>query len=187
MIALKCEHIFFYSSPYLKGSTPYSSLKNLANCLGDIPTRYATSLTVKHYYRGTYLDCVRAVDFLKSQAKVDANNIFAAGNTFNVYYDVLNFAEHVSCPCITSFSLQDTTAPPHTNVAPFNLLKSVDEADKEYIINPFLGHGTASDWGTKYMDFFKRYINDNLLTTDINHATLNKYNKEGARDFGETV
>lgn len=47
MIALKCEHIFFYSSPYLKGSTPYSFLKNLANCLGDIPTRYATSLTVK--------------------------------------------------------------------------------------------------------------------------------------------
>ena len=41
------EHIFFYSSPYLEGSTPYSSLKNLANCLGDIPTRYATSLTVK--------------------------------------------------------------------------------------------------------------------------------------------
>lgn len=47
MIALKCEHIFFYSSPYLEGSTPYSFLKNLANCLGDIPTRYATSLTVK--------------------------------------------------------------------------------------------------------------------------------------------
>ena len=44
----ECEHIFFYPSPYLEGSTPYSSLKNLANCLGDIPTRYATSLTVKH-------------------------------------------------------------------------------------------------------------------------------------------
>ena len=43
----ECEHMFFYSSPYLEGSTPYSSLKNLANCLGDIPTRYATSLTVK--------------------------------------------------------------------------------------------------------------------------------------------
>ena len=193
--------------------------------------------TAKHYYRGAYLDCVRAVDFLKSQAKVDVNNIFAAGgsqggcftyvaagltgafkaiapsitghadfvdgmkivnwpranflaakdklgmtdeqmNTFNAYYDVMNFAEHVSCPCITSFSLQDTTDPPHTNVAPFNLLKSVDEADKEYIINPFLGHGTASDWGTKYMDFFKRYINDNPPTTGINHATLDKYHKD---------
>ena len=43
----ECEHIFFYPSPYLEGSTPYSSLKNLANCFGDMPTRYATSLTVK--------------------------------------------------------------------------------------------------------------------------------------------
>lgn len=179
--------------------------------------------TAKHYYRGAYLDCVRAVDFLKAQAKVDANNIFAAGgsqggcftyvaagltgafkaiapsitghadfvdgmkivnwpranfiaakdklgmsdeqmNTFNAYYDVMNFAEHISCPCITSFSLQDTTDPPHTNIAPFNLLNHVAAADKAYIINPFLGHGTASNWGNVYMDFFKRYINDNPPT-----------------------
>lgn len=25
----------------------------------------------KHYYRGAYLDCVRAIDFVKSQTKVD--------------------------------------------------------------------------------------------------------------------
>lgn len=174
----------------------------------------------KHYYRGAYLDCVRAVDFLKTQAKVDVNNIFAVGgsqggcftyvaagltgafkaiapsitghadfvdgmkivnwpranflaakerlgmtdeemNEFNAYYDVMNFASHVNCPTITSFSLQDTTDPAHTNVAPFNLLINVKSEDKQYIINPFLGHATASDWGTKYLEFFKKYTNDN--------------------------
>ena len=174
----------------------------------------------KHYYRGAYLDCVRAVDFLKSQAKVDVNNIFAAGgsqggcftyvaagltgafkaiapsitghadfvdgmkivnwpranflaakeklgmtdeemNTFNAYYDVMNFASHVNCPTITSFSLQDTTDPAHTNVAPFNLLVNVKSEDKKYVINPFLGHATASDWGNVYLEFFKKYTNNN--------------------------
>ena len=173
----------------------------------------------KHYYRGAYLDCVRAVDFLKAQTKVDVNNIFAVGgsqggcftyvaagltgafkaiapsitghadfvdgmkivnwpranflaakeklgmtddemNEFNAYYDVMNFASHINCPTITSFSLQDTTDPPHTNVAPFNLLINVKSEDKRYVINPFLGHGTASDWGTTYLEFFKKYISE---------------------------
>lgn len=198
---------------------------------------YEWGNTDKHYYRGAYLDCVRAIDFLKTQPKVDANNIFAAGgsqggcftyvaagltgafkaiapsitghadfmdgmkivnwpranfiaakeklgmtdeqmNTFNAYYDVMNFAERITCPCITSFSLQDTTDPPHTNVAPFNLLKNVNDADKEYIINPFLGHSTASDWGIKYMDFFKKYINNNPPTTGINGVTHNRQQKD---------
>ena len=82
-------------------------------------------------------------------------------NEFNAYYDVMNFASHINGPTITSFSLQDTTDPAHTNVAPFNLLINVKSEDKQYIINPFLGHATASDWGTKYLEFFKKYTNDN--------------------------
>ena len=192
----------------------------------------------KHYYRGAYLDCVRAVDFLKAQGKVDVNNIFAVGgsqggcftyvaagltgafkaiapsitghadfvdgmkivnwpranflaakeklgmtdeemNTFNSYFDVMNFASHINCPTITSFSLQDTTDPAHTNVAPFNLLINVKSEDKKYIINPFLGHATASDWGTKYLEFFKKYTNDNApagsetaVVTSAKYATF---------------
>lgn len=179
---------------------------------------YAWGDTCRHYYRGAYLDCVRAVDFLKTRDKVDADNLFAVGgsqggcftyvaaaltgafkaiapsitghadfadgmkivnwpranflaakeklgmtddemNTFNAYYDVMNFADHVNCPTITSFSLQDTTDPPHTNIAPFNLLVNVAADDKAYVINPFLGHATAADWSTRYLDFFKRYTN----------------------------
>ena len=178
----------------------------------------------KHYYRGAYLDCVRAIDFVKSQAKVDADNLYAAGgsqggcftyvaeglsgafkaiapsitghadfeegmrivnwpranflaaadklgmttdemNEFNSYFDVMNFSEHVTCPVISCFSLQDTTDPTRTNLAPFNLLDKVKAEDKVYIINPFLGHATPSDWGKKYMAFFEKYYTKDTPTT----------------------
>lgn len=35
----------------------------------------------RHYYRGAYLDCVRAIDFIASREKVDSDNIFAAGGS----------------------------------------------------------------------------------------------------------
>ncbi len=182
----------------------------------------------KHYYRGAYLDCVRAIDFVKTREKVDANNLYAAGgsqggcftyvaegltgafraiapsitghadfeegmkivnwpranflkaaeklgmtteqmNEFNSYFDVMNFSEHVTCPVISCFSLQDTTDPTRTNLAPFNLLTNVKAEDKVYIINPFLGHATPAEWGTKYMDFFKKYyVGGTVVTLDEN-------------------
>ena len=87
-------------------------------------------------------------------------------NEFNSYFDVMNFSEHVTCPVISCFSLQDTTDPTRTNLAPFNLLDKVNAEDKVYIINPFLGHATPADWGSKYMAFFKKYYVD--TTTAIN-------------------
>ena len=34
-----------------------------------------------HYYRAAYLDCVRAIDFLKTRTEIDTRNIFAAGGS----------------------------------------------------------------------------------------------------------
>lgn len=82
-------------------------------------------------------------------------------------YDVMNLAAFVECPVITSFSLQDRTDPPHINVAPFNNVPrgKVGEDDLKYVVNPFLGHGTAADWKSRYMEFFNSYRND-LIPTD---------------------
>lgn len=82
---------------------------------------------------------------------------------FLSFYDVMNLATMVECPVYTSFSLQDRTDPPHINVAPFNNIarSKVNGDNLRYEVNPFLGHGTASDWKTKYMRFF------NELRTDI--------------------
>ena len=81
-------------------------------------------------------------------------------NTFNAYFDVMNFASRVTCPVISCFSLQDTTDPVRTNLAPFNLLDKVKEGDKVYIINPFLGHATPAGWGKWYMEFFEKHHSD---------------------------
>lgn len=40
---------------------------------------YCWGDTAKHYYRNAYLDCVRAVDFVKRLEQVDAADIFATG------------------------------------------------------------------------------------------------------------
>lgn len=187
----------------------------------------------EHYYRNAYLDCVRAVDFIKSRAKVDKSAIFAAGGSqggcftyvaagltqafraiapsitghadftdgmrivnwprqkfldaqealgwtdeqrdvFNSYYDTKNFASRVNCPVITCFSLQDTTDPAHTNIAPYNLLDNVEEADNRYIINPFLGHSTPSDWTQTYMDFFENYVGTDIPPTGISRPTADE-------------
>lgn len=205
----------------------------------------------KHYYRNAYLDCVRAVDFVKSREKVNDNAIFAAGGSqggcftyvaagltqafraiapsitghadfidgmkivnwprqkfldaqaslgwtdeqrdkFNSYYDVMNFSSRVSCPVITSFSLQDATDPAHTNIAPYNLLQNTEKEDNRYIINPFLGHGTPGDWTQTYMDFFKEYLGIEMppavqtvaITTSKGLAT---YTSNVALDFSQAT
>lgn len=81
---------------------------------------------------------------------------------FLSFYDVMNLATFVECPVYTSFSLQDRTDPPHINVAPFNNVPrdKVGEDNLRYVVNPFLGHGTASDWKTQYMGFFNSYRTD---------------------------
>lgn len=71
------------------------------------------------------------------------------------YFDVKNFAHMITCPVTTNLSLQDTTDPPHVGFAPFNLL---NVSEKQYLVNPLLGHATAPNWQKLYMDFFKKLI-----------------------------
>lgn len=68
------------------------------------------------------------------------------------YFDVKNFAPMVTCPVITSLSLQDTTDPPHVGFAPYNLLGTPAQ-NKRYILNPLLGHSMAPDWWQQFSTF----------------------------------
>ena len=100
--------------------------------------------------------------FLDAQAALGWSD--TKRDEFNSYYDTKNFASRITCPVITCFSLQDATDPAHTNIAPYNLLTAVPDADKRYIVNPFLGHSTPADWTQTYMDFFQQYIGTTLPT-----------------------
>lgn len=187
--------------------------------------------TARHYYRGAYLDCLRAVQAVQALPKVNPTQVFGAGasqggcfayvaaalsgkmagiapgitghadftsgmrivswprdnflaaqaakgwtdaerDAFNSYYDTMNFSSRITCPVTTNFSLQDTTDPPHTNIAPFNLLTQVASKDKAYSINAFKGHATADDWNATYMAFFAKYL-PSAATVSVPAVTYN--------------
>ena len=167
-----------------------------------------------YYYRGAYMDCVRALDFMASRSTSDMDNLFAegqsqggaftyaaaalSGRTFKAiapaipfmgdfpdyfqvgnwpasvatanqgtmtdsemyaflsYFDTKNLATMISCPVITSIGLQDNVCPPHTNIAPYNNLKT-PAADKEIVFNPELLHQVNNQWSTTYNNFFMGY------------------------------
>lgn len=117
-------------------------------------------------------------EFLDAQAALSMTD--EERDAFNSYYDTKNFASRITCPVITCFSLQDTTDPAHTNIAPYNLLENVGEAAKEYIINQFLGHSTTAEWAQTYMDFFEKYIEDPIPPTGIENVTAINGNDDAA-------
>lgn len=74
---------------------------------------------------------------------------------FLSYFDTKNLATRISCAVMACSGLQDGTCPPHTNVAPFNNLRSTD---KQYYYYPKLQHEIPGDWQNKWMKFFRERI-----------------------------
>ena len=167
------------------------------------------------YYRGAFMDCLRALDFLSTREKVQTQNIFAEGasqgGAFAIacaalgdgrinaiapalpflgdmpyylqlvvwadnvvkgrqrllgmsdeemcsmlsYFDTKNLATLVTCPVIMDFSLQDSSCPPHTTWAAFNNMGS---SEKQYLINPTLGHEIGESWVKALTDFFASHL-----------------------------
>lgn len=170
-----------------------------------------------YYYRGAFMDCVQAVNFLASRETSDMDKLFGWGSsqggalsyaaaalsdypfraiapcvaflgdfpdyfiitgwpastaqeqqkakglsdaqmyTFLSYFDTKNLATLIpaSTAVMACSGLMDTTCPPHTNIAPFNNLKTLD---KEYYFYPKMTHDIPKDWGSKYTAFFKARI-----------------------------
>ena len=172
-----------------------------------------------YYYRGAYMDCVRAIQFMATRPTSDMNNLYAEGQSqggaftyaaaslsgytfraiapgvafmgdfpdyfrivnwpayvaranqgnmtdkqmyaFLSYYDTKNLAATISCPVIACLGLQDDVCPPHTNIAPYNNLQSVD---KILLFNPENGHQVSSTWYNDYTNFFEIKYNNTYGT-----------------------
>ncbi len=177
----------------------------IINNLADINT---------YYYRGAYMDVVRAIDFVDQLKYVDRDRIFAEGGSqggaftmvacaldkrikaaaplvnflsdfpdyFKIapwptnpvlshakeiglseeqlyrnlsYFDIKNLAPMIECPILLAVGLQDTTCPPHTVFAGYNLV----ESKKSYIIFPEMGHSIDwTYWGPVRNEFFAKYL-----------------------------
>lgn len=166
-----------------------------------------------YYYRGAFMDCVRAIQFMATRPTSDINNLFAEGSSqggalsyaaaalspipvkaiapnvaflgdypdyfeivswpanvakenkggmtdeqmyaFLSYFDTKNLATLISCPVWATSGLQDGTCPSHTNVAPFNNLKSTDKTMTFY---PEMQHSYPPTWFEDIAKFFKDRI-----------------------------
>ena len=75
---------------------------------------------------------------------------------FLSYFDTKNLATMIKCPVITSIGIQDNVCPPHTNIAPYNNVKT-PAADKQIVFNPELAHQVNGSWYTTYNNFFQDY------------------------------
>lgn len=77
---------------------------------------------------------------------------------FLSYFDTKNLAGNITCPVISTIGLQDNVCPPHTNMAPYNNLTQVADADKQISYNPELMHSVPDTWWNTYMAFFDKYM-----------------------------
>lgn len=163
-----------------------------------------------YYYRGAFMDCVRAVQFMATRSTSDMTNLFAEGSSqggalcyaaaalsnipfsaiapnvaflgdfpdyfkivtwpgdvakahkgsmsdeemyaFLSYFDTKNLATRIDCAVWATSGLQDGTCPSHTNVAPYNNLKSKDKSMTFY---PQMQHSYPSTWTSDIDKFFK--------------------------------
>ena len=172
-----------------------------------------------YYYRGAFLDTIRAIDFVCSRPESDTRCILLEGGSqggaltlaaasldsrvvgaapyvpflsdfrdyfdivdwpastyfaqakrlgmsndemFDVltYFDIKNLAEHITCPVLMGFGLQDVICPPHTNFAGYNAIK----APKEWIVFPDKGHniGFQRRWLDRREEFFQQIIAEKI-------------------------
>lgn len=191
-------------------------LNEFENKYGDW-IRYGLADKYTYYYRGAFLDAVRAIDFVCSRPESDLKHIFVDGGSQGgaltlvaasldnrvagaapfvpflsdypdyfatvdwpkwpvmeeakllglsdeelyrtlSYFDVKNFVEHIECPVLMGFGLQDFVCPPHTNFAGFNNIPT----EKQWIVFPHAGHQVEreAEWWNARSNFYSRLIGE---------------------------
>lgn len=109
-------------------------------------------------FLGDFPDYFQIVDWPAATAKANKGNMNDEEMyRFLSYFDTKNLATRIHCAVIANLGLQDVTCPPHTNMAPFNVL---DNPDKEMHYYPEMGHDIPRDWESKYTKFFKARISN---------------------------
>ena len=104
------------------------------------------------YFRIGAWPSTQAYNWLKNQAGLTEADMY----DFLSYFDTKNMAEHVKSHVITAVGLQDETCPPHTNMAPFNVVSKNGKYDTELKVNQSLSHATHPEWNNERNAFFAK-------------------------------
>lgn len=87
--------------------------------------------------------------FNKMQGLLTQNNIKTLS-----YYDVVNFARHITCPVYMTWGYNDNTCPPTTSYAVWNTLS----CPKESLITPINEHWTSEQTEYNHMVWIKKHL-----------------------------
>ena len=140
---------------FAEGSSQGGALCYAAASLSDYPF---TAIAPNVAFLGDFPDYFKIVDWPASTAKTAAK---AAGMTdeemyaFLSYYDTKNLATRIHCAVLGTSGLLDGTCPPHTNIAPYNL---IDNPDKEYHFYPNMTHDYPKNWFSMVATFWKKFL-----------------------------
>ena len=138
---------------FAEGSSQGGALSYAAAALSDYPLRAIAPCVA---FLGDFPDYFKIVSWPGNVAKSNKGSMTDDEMyAFLSYFDTKNLATRISSAVIACSGLQDGTCPPHTNIAPFNNLKT---SDKEYYFYPKLQHEIPSDWPAKYSAFFKAHM-----------------------------
>ena len=74
---------------------------------------------------------------------------------FLSYFDTKNLATRIHCAVLATSGLKDGTCPPHTNIAPYNL---IDNTQSEYHFYPEMTHDYPRNWYSMIEEFRKKFL-----------------------------
>jgi cephalosporin-C deacetylase len=141
------------SNLFAEGSSQGGALSYAAAALSDIPF---TAIAPNVAFLGDFPDYFKIVDWPANVAKENKGSMTDEEMyAFLSYFDTKNLATRISCPVYATIGLQDTTCPPHTNIAPYNNLLSTD---KQLYFYPEMTHSYPTNWYNDVVKFFKAHI-----------------------------
>lgn len=140
---------------FAEGSSQGGALCYAAAGLSDIPF---TAITPNVAFLGDFPDYFKIVDWPGSTAKTAAKKAGMSTDemyAFLSYYDTKNLATRISCAVLGTSGLMDGTCPPHTNIAPYNL---INNPQSEYHFYPNMTHDYPKNWFSMIEAFRKKFL-----------------------------
>ena len=145
---------------FAEGSSQGGALSYACASLSTLCGYSFTAIAPNVAFLGDFPDYFKIVGWPAETAKANKGSMTDEQMyAFLSYFDTKNLATLIPATCgvLGSSGLQDGTCPPHTNIAPFNNLKT-PKTNKEYVFAPEMQHDYPAGWTTKLMTFFKERL-----------------------------
>lgn len=140
---------------FAEGSSQGGALCYAAAGLSDYPF---TAITANVAFLGDFPDYFKIVGWPAETAKREAKKKGMTDEqmyAFLSYFDTKNLATRISCAVLATSGLMDGTCPPHTNIAPYNLIKN-DQS--EYYFYPEMTHDYPRNWYSMIEQFRRKFL-----------------------------